>query len=87
MIKAAQDLVRKKGFCRFTLNEASRTAGVSVSALSNYFEDKEALLVEIILLGNQIMESELRAAADMNAPLRDRLVAVCLAKVVEEQHG
>ena len=81
MIEATLKLVREKGARGFTLNEASRTAGVSVSAPYNHFKDKEALLAEIVLLGNRTLESELRAAANTNAAPEDRLVAVCLAYI------
>ena len=81
MIKAALQLVRKKGPRGFTLNEASRAAGVSVSAPYNHFKDKEALLIEIELLGNRTLEMELRIAADTVAPPREKLLAVYLAYV------
>ena len=81
MIAATLDLVREKGPRGFTLNEASRTAGVSRSAPYNHFKDKEALLVEIVLLGNRTIERDLRAAANIDAPPEDRLVAVCLAYI------
>ena len=81
MIGAALQLVREKGARGFTLNEASRTAGVSVSAPYNHFKDKDALLVEIVLLGNRTLETELRAAADIVAPPTDKLLAVYLAYV------
>ena len=81
MIGAALQLVREKGARGFTLNEASRTAGVSVSAPYNHFKDKDALLIEIVLLGNNTLEAELRAAADTVAPPREKLLAVYLAYV------
>ena len=81
MIGAALQLVRQKGPRGFTLNEASRTAGVSVSAPYNHFKDKDALLVEIVLLGNRTLETELRAAADLAAPPREKLLAVYFAYV------
>ena len=81
MIEAALQLVRKKGPRGFTLNEASRTAGVSVSAPYNHFKDKEALLIEIVLLGNRTLEVELRAAADTVESPREKLLAVYLAYV------
>ncbi len=79
MIQAALELVRKKGPRGFTLNEASRIAGVSGSAPYNHFKDKDALLIEIVLLGNRTLETELRAAADTSAPVKERLLAVYLA--------
>ena len=81
MIEAALQLVRAKGPRGFTLNEASRTAGVSVSAPYNHFKDKEALLIEIVLLGNRTLETELQAAADTVELPREKLLAVYLAYV------
>ena len=81
MIEAALQLVRTKGPRGFTLNEASRTAGVSVSAPYNHFKDKDALLIEIVLLGNRTLEAELQAAADTLEPPREKLLAVYLAYV------
>ena len=81
MMRAALQLVREKGPRGFTLNEASRTAGVSVSAPYNHFKDKDALLIEIVLLGNRTLETELRAAADTVAPPKEKLLAVYLAYV------
>ncbi len=81
MIEAALQLVRKKGPRGFTLNEASRTAGVSVSAPYNHFKDKDALLIEIVLLGNRTLGAELQAAADTGNSPKDKLLAVYLAYV------
>lgn len=81
MIRAALELVRRKGPRGFTLNEASRSAGVSVSAPYNHFKDKDALLVEIVLLGNRTLETELRAAAGTTGTARERLLAVSVAYV------
>ena len=88
MIEAALQLVREKGPRGFTLNEASRTAGVSVSAPYNHFKDKDALLIEIVLLGNRTLEAELQTAADTaNSPV-DKLLAVYLAYVsFAERHS
>ena len=81
MIEAALQLVREKGPRGFTLNEASRTAGVSVSAPYNHFKDKDALLIEIVLLGNRTLETELQAAAGTAEAPREKLLAVYLAYV------
>lgn len=81
MIQAALALVRKKGPRGFTLNEASRSAGVSVSAPYNHFKDKEALLVEIVLLGNRTLELELCAAADTADSPKEKLLAVYLGYI------
>ena len=81
MISATLELVRKKGPRGFTMKEASRNAGVSVSAPYNHFKDKEALLIEIVILGNETLETELRAASDTAASIRERLLAVYLAYI------
>ncbi len=86
MIEAALQLVRAKGPRGFTLNEASRTAGVSVSAPYNHFKDKDALLIEIVLLGNRTLEAELQAAADSVESPREKLLAVYLAYVSFAEH-
>jgi AcrR family transcriptional regulator len=62
--KAALELVREKGPRGFSLNEASRRAGVTVAAPYRHFDDKEALLAEIICDGNAILEEETRRAAN-----------------------
>ncbi len=87
MIHAALELVGEKGPRGFTLNEASRRAGVSVSAPYNHFKDKEALLIEIVLLGNRTLEAELRAAAAAAQTPAARLQAVYLAYIhFADQH-
>ena len=79
MIRAALELIREKGPRGFTLNEASRRAGVSVSAPYNHFKDKDALLIEIVVLGNRTLESELRAASSVGNKPEERLLALFLA--------
>ena len=86
MIQVALELVREKGPRGFTLNEASRKAGVSVSAPYNHFRDKEALLIEIVLLGNRTLESELKAAADKFGTAAERLLNVYLAYIDFAKH-
>ncbi len=81
MIQAALALVRLKGPRGFTLNEASRTAGVSVSAPYNHFKDKDALLIEIVLLGNRTLEEELRQAASHGKSASEQLLSVFLAYI------
>ena len=86
LIQATLLLVRQKGPRGFTLNEASRAAGVSVSAPYNHFKDKEGLLIEVVLLGNRTLESELRAAAKSAGTAQEQLLAVFLAYIVFAKH-
>ena len=85
MIAAALALVRSKGPRGFTLNEASRSAGVSVSAPYNHFRDKEALLVEIVLIGNRTLKVELESAAERCEGDKEKLVAVYSAYIAFSQ--
>jgi AcrR family transcriptional regulator len=61
--KAALRLVRHKGPEGFSLNEASRLAGVTVAAPYRHFEDKNALLAEIACDGCKLMVHELEESA------------------------
>ncbi len=81
MIRAALGLVRDKGPRGFTLNEASRVAGVSKSAPYRHFRDKDALLAEITVLGSRLMEAELRTASSRGATPREKLLSVVLGYI------
>jgi AcrR family transcriptional regulator len=73
---AALRLVRDKGHREFSLNEASRLAGVSVGAPYRHFADKDALLAEIACDGSDLMIRVLEHAAKEAATVREKLVAV-----------
>lgn len=72
-------LVRKKGPRGFSLNEASRLAGVTVAAPYRHFEDKDALLAEIICDGNAILEKEVREAAGRATDTRAQMLEAGMA--------
>ena len=87
LIDATLKLVRSVGTQGFTLNEASRLAGVAKSAPYKHFRDKEALLVEVAVLGTRRMEQELRSASGLGGTPRERLLAVGLAYIsFSKQH-
>ena len=87
LINATLKLVRSVGPQGFTLNEASRQAGVAKSAPYKHFKDKDALLVEIALQGTRRMEQEVRSAAGLGATPREKLLAVGLAYIAfSKQH-
>lgn len=86
---AALRLVRDKGEREFSLNEASRLAGVSVGAPYRHFPDKDALLAEIACDGTDLMISRLRHAASEARTTREKILAVsmeylCFARVHAE---
>ncbi len=77
--QAALQLVRERGPRGFSLNEASRLAGVSVAAPYRHFDDKEALLAEITCDGNELLAREIGAAVEKAGNLRDKIVASGMA--------
>ena len=87
LIEATLQLVRSVGPRGFTLNEASRQAGVAKSAPYKHFKDKDALLVEVALLGTRRMEQDLRSVSGRGGTPRERLLAVGLAYIAfSRQH-
>jgi AcrR family transcriptional regulator len=77
--KAALKLVRQKGPRGFSLNEASRLAGVTVAAPYRHFEDKDALLAELICDGNAILEKEVRDAAASATEVKKQMLEAGMA--------
>lgn len=77
--KAALKLVGQKGPRGFSLNEASRLAGVTVAAPYRHFQDKDALLAEIICDGNAILEKEVREAANRKHNINEQMLEAGLA--------
>ena len=87
LIDGTLQLVRSVGPRGFTLNEASRQAGVAKSAPYKHFRDKDALLVEVALLGTRRMEQDLRSVSGLGETPRERLLAVGLAYITfSRQH-
>jgi AcrR family transcriptional regulator len=77
--KAALKLVRQKGPRGFSLNEASRQAGVSVAAPYRHFADKDDLLAEIISDGTEILAQELGEAAQKVNGVREQMLEAGMA--------
>lgn len=72
--QAALRLVRDRGARGFSLNEASRLAGVSVAAPYRHFDDKDALLAEIARDGYELLEREIYKSVENGGSLRDQIV-------------
>ena len=79
--QAALRLVRKKGARGFSINEASRLAGVTVAAPYRHFADKDALLAEIASDGWELLDRELRDAASEVEDIREKLVEIGMTYV------
>jgi len=77
--KTVLKLVRQKGPRGFSLNEASRLAGVTVAAPYRHFEDKDAILAEIICDGNAILAKEVRDAVGTVSGTREQMLEAGMA--------
>jgi AcrR family transcriptional regulator len=68
LIRAALDLIAKKGPAGLTFAEAARHAGVSPAAPYRHFRDREHLLENVALQGFVQLEARLAKAWDQGRP-------------------
>jgi len=68
LIRAALDLIARKGASGFTFAEAARFAGVSPAAPYRHFRDRDALLANVALRGFELFEAALSKAWDDGRP-------------------
>ena len=68
LIRAALELIAKKGAAGFTFAEAARFAGVSPAAPYRHFRDRDELLASVALRGFEQFEAELARAWDEGRP-------------------
>src|SRR6266568_7982139 len=62
LIRAALDLIVKKGPAGFTFAEAARSAGVSPAAPYRHFRDRDELIANVAGRGFELFEAALKAA-------------------------
>src|ERR1700750_466588 len=68
LLRAALDLIAKKGPAGFTFAEAARSAGVSPAAPYRHFRDRDELLASVALRGFGQFETALTPAWDNCRP-------------------
>ena len=68
LIRAALELIAKKGAAGFTFAEAARFAGVSPAAPYRHFRDRDELLANVALRGFEQFEAALVRAWDEGRP-------------------
>src|SRR5271165_3039078 len=68
LIRAALELIAKKGAAGFTIAEAARWAGVSPAAPYRHFRDRDELLASVALRGFEQFEAALARAWDGGRP-------------------
>jgi AcrR family transcriptional regulator len=74
LIRAALELIAKKGAAGFTFAEAARFAGVSPAAPYRHFRDRDELMANVALRGFEQFEAALARAWDDGRP--DALAAL-----------
>jgi AcrR family transcriptional regulator len=68
LVRAALELIAKKGPAGFTFAEAARFAGVSPAAPYRHFRDRDELLVDVARRGFDLFEAALTQAWDGGRP-------------------
>lgn len=68
LIKAALDLIAKKGPAGFTFADAARWAGVSSAAPYRHYRDREALLVDVARRGFELFAERMTKAWNEGQP-------------------
>ena len=68
LIRAAMDLIAKKGTAGFTFAEAARFAGVSPAAPYRHFRDRDELMAQVAVRGFVAFEAALARAWDEGRP-------------------
>jgi AcrR family transcriptional regulator len=68
LVRAALELIAKKGPAGFTFAEAARFAGVSPAAPYRHFRDRDELLVDVARRGFDLFEAALARAWDGGRP-------------------
>ena len=68
LVRAALELIAKKGPAGFTFAEAARFAGVSPAAPYRHFRDRDELLVDVARRGFDLFEAALLASWDGGKP-------------------
>ena len=68
LIRAALDLIARKGIAGFTFAEAARFAGVSPAAPYRHFRDRDELMASVALRGFELFEAQLARAWDGGRP-------------------
>ena len=68
LVRAALDLIAKKGPAGFTFADAARWAGVSAAAPYRHFRDRDALIADVARRGFELFEAALSHAWDEGRP-------------------
>jgi AcrR family transcriptional regulator len=81
LIETAVDLIDERGVRNFTLAEASRRVGVTVSAPYAHFADRDALLAAVTMHAYELFYADVAREVDRFRKPADRLAAVARSYV------
>jgi AcrR family transcriptional regulator len=81
LVDTAIELVAERGVRNFSLAEASRRLGVSVSAPYAHFSDRDELLAAVAVHAYELFHAELRPGMERFQTPADRLAAIAHAYV------
>jgi AcrR family transcriptional regulator len=81
LVDTAIELVAERGVRNFSLAEASRRLGVSVSAPYAHFSDRDELLAAVAVHAYELFHAELRPGMERFQTPADRLAAIARAYV------
>lgn len=81
LIDASVDLLATEGLEAFSMREVARRAGVSHQAPYHHFQDREAILAEIVTEGFRSLRTEMQRAIDGVSAPAARLTAIGKAYV------
>lgn len=79
LISSALDILKEGTLQDLSLRALARKAGVSQTAPYRHFEDKEALIVVLILEGSHILQESMRIACEQSNDPVERLINLGLA--------
>src|SRR5271170_3440961 len=68
LLRAALELIARKGTAGFTFAEAARSAGVSPAAPYRHFRDRDALMADVAARGFELFETALGRAWNEGRP-------------------
>ena len=81
LIDTAVELIAERGVRNFSLAEASRRLGVSVSAPYAHFSDRDELLAAVAVHAYELFYAELEPELNQSQSPRDRLATIARAYV------
>jgi len=99
ILRAAEEMVRGRGYHEVTMEEVARAAHVSKGTLYTYFRDKDELFFQLATEGFEELCELLRSQSCDELPFRERLLGICrqissffrrrkpLMRVVSEHEG